>query len=247
MTRALCRKLRSLKARLNAAQEMSEFLEQELRSAIGRFSSRAWDPKPDQALDAAYARVRRLRKMRGALRLMLQRGRFDELMPSYVVSTSFLRKAFEMLTETQDEHLTYATGPEDGERLFALTRLVTFDLETRSPVQAAPEPKSQMEALAELDRNGERLLATLHSHPGHGARATRPSCTDLKTQERLERLGYPAIGIVFSRTGHVRFYAKDRDFRVAVSGMGVEKLEEQLYRIADVAPSTSLPEGGRND
>jgi proteasome lid subunit RPN8/RPN11 len=160
----------------------------------------------------------------------------DVFTPSYLVSASFLHEAFDALTKTGDEHLVYATGPEDGKKLFALTRLVTFDLAEASVVGAAPDPASQLKALAELDRNGERLLATFHSHPGKGAGATAPSGVDLSTQEGLEKLGYPAIGVVFSRNGFVRFYAANRDFRVVVSGSGIESVEERLFRLADANP-----------
>jgi hypothetical protein len=158
----------------------------------------------------------------------------------YLVGASFLKSTFETLTATPDEHLVYATGPEDGKQAFALSQLVTFKLAEQTAVSAAPDPASQAEALTELDRRGERLLAVLHSHPGYGADRTAPSPDDRLTQEGLERMGYPAIGAIFSRDGFIRFFSVNRRFRVAVSGTGVERAGDHIYHLKDVAPKSFI-------
>jgi len=214
-------------------QLLEEFLAERLTAALGEFTRHAWGSE-DVSLEPSVQLVERLRGLRSAVATLAEGVEPGALTPLYVVSSSFLREAFGFLTETEEEHLVYATGPEDGRRVFALTRLVTFDLTQTSVVHAEPDPGSQLLALAGLEENGERLLATFHSHPGKGAGATTPSSTDLATQEGLEKLGYPTIGAVFSRNGFIRFYSQNRPFRVVVSGTGIEPVEEHLFRLDEV-------------
>jgi proteasome lid subunit RPN8/RPN11 len=212
---------------------LDEFLSERLTAAVGEFTRQAWGPG-ECSLNPSAQLVERLRGLRSAVATLAEGVDPVALPPLYLVSSSFLREAYGFLTETEDESLVYATGPEDGRRAFALTRLVTFDLTQASAVHAEPDPGSQLQALTELEENGERLLATFHSHPGKGAGATTPSSTDLATQEGLEKLGYPAIGVVFSRNGFIRFYSQNRPFRVVVSGTGIEPVEERLFRLDEV-------------
>ena len=212
---------------------IGDFLEASLTATLTDLQTKAWALGGDDELGSAFERVKQLRRLREALRTIVTRPGGGEQEPVYLVSSSLLREAYELVTKTRDESLIYATGPEDAGSLFALSQLVTFDLESASCAHASPEPKSQLTALAQLEKDGQRLLATLHSHPWRGAQATTPSSVDLNTQAELERMGYPTIGVVVSRTGHVRFYSKNRPFRVAVSGAGIEKLEDKLFRLLD--------------
>jgi len=161
--------------------------------------------------------------------------------PTYLVSSDFLSEVGAFLTRTSDEGLVYVTGPEHDDRVYALTRFVT--LKTQSSIaHASPDPASQLQALSELDARGERWLAMFHSHPGSGAGATKPSSMDLETQSRLEKAGYPVIGAVFSRDGHVRFYARQRPFEVAVSGNGSQRIGKRLFRITKTLAAGSSTE-----
>jgi proteasome lid subunit RPN8/RPN11 len=178
--------------------------------------------------------LKRLIRLRCALKSVAEAGTDGCAVPRYLVAARFLREAHAAVTPTPNEGLTGVTGPEDGKGIFALERLVTFALAEASPVHAVPDPVSQSDALMALTGAGEQLLATFHSHPGRGPDATHPSKTDLSTQAQLERLGYPAIGAIFSRDGYARFYSKDRAFAVVVSGKGSEKVGDNLFRLKDV-------------
>jgi len=217
-----------------------EFLERALDGAAAEFGERAIGTADDGAVTQSYGRVMELRQVRQAVRTLARGVVPDAAEPLYLVGSSFLMGAYNALTETSDEHLVYATGPEDGKRAFAISQLVTFELAEKSAVSAAPDPTSQLEALTELDRRGERLLAVLHSHPGRGAGATTPSSVDRSTQEGLEKMGYPTIGVIFSRDGFVRFFSVNRKFRVAVSGTGIEPAGDHIYRLSDVASKSFL-------
>jgi hypothetical protein len=215
---------------------LTEFVERRLDTAAAELREKALATPENWAVEQAFSDVMELRRVRQAVDALARRRTASVVEPLYLASASFLKTTFESLTVTPDEHLVYATGPEDGKQAFALTRLVTFELAEQSPVCAKPEPMSQLNALMELDRSGERLLAVLHSHPGNGEDATNASSDDLTTQEGLEKMGYPAIGAIFSRDGFVRFFSVNRPFRVAVSGTGVEKVGDRVYRVGNDAP-----------
>ena len=216
------------------------YLRERLRSTLEDLGELARNTVADEEVDRVYARVKRLRALRRAVE-SLGEGQEGGARPAvYLVSAQFLETAFRVLTRSPNEELVYVTGPEDGKQLFALTRLVRFALAERSIAHAAPEPISQTRALARLVEREERLLATFHSHPGRGARATTPSSVDLSTQSNLERMGYPSIGAIFSRDGFVRFFSSDRSFRVVVSGAGCERVGEGLYRLTTAAPKSLL-------
>lgn len=219
---------------------VDEFLQKTLTGALAELNERATGMGDDGSLRETFVHVMELRDVRRAVQSLARGVAPDADVPAYLVGSSFLVEAYHVLTQTDDEHLVYATGPEDGKRLFALTRLVTFELAEKSAINATPDPASQVEALMELDRRGERLLAVLHSHPKSGAGATTPSSLDRSTQEGLEKMGYPTIGVIFSRDGFVRFFAVNRQFRVAVSGSGSERVDERVYRLPDVAPKSFL-------
>lgn len=217
-------------------QLIDSFLSEKLGATLDELRLHAWQTDGNEMPEAVYGRLKRLRQLRSALATLTQGEAASSLHFAYLISAAFLREAFHALTKTRDEHLVYATGPDDGKRLFALTRLVTFNLAQRSLAHATPERTSQLKALTQLDKNEERLLATFHSHPGRGARATAPSGVDMSTQRGLEKNGYPAIGAIFSRDGYVRFYAVNRLFRVTVAGAGVEQVDDHLFRITDIEP-----------
>jgi len=215
-------------------QLLDQYLSEQLKSSLEELRREAWRTDAAGLTNALYRRLARLQKMRTALAsLTSQRKSEKHQRFTYLISASFLQSAFRALTKTSDEDLMYASGPDDDDHLCAITKLVSFELAQRSAAHAAPEAISQRRALMQLDENKEKLLATLHSHPGTGAHGTRPSGTDLSTQLGLEQNGYPAIGGIFSRDGYVRFYSVNRPFRVVVSGAGVEQVGESLFRLAD--------------
>lgn len=223
------------------AQLVDGFLSENLAATLEQLRQQAWQTDGTTMPEATYERLKRLRQIRAALAALMTQSKVEDARHFvYLISAAFLRDAFYALTKTRDENLVYATGPDDGTRLCALTRLVTFNLAQRSVAQAVPEQSSQLAALSQLDKNEERLLATLHSHSGIGARSTMPSPTDRSTQQGLERNGYPAIGAIFSRDGYVRFYSVNRLFRVAVSGAGARQIDDYLFQITDIKPRPRL-------
>jgi len=217
------------------ARLVDGYLSENLSATLEALRHQAWQTDGIEMTDEIYTRLKKLRKMRSALSVVKSYVENEDAgCFIYLISASFLKSAYLALTKTRYEDLVYATGPDDGARLCALTRMVTFDLAQRSVACAVPESTSQLRALLQLDENEERLLATLHSHPGKGPEGTNPSSVDLSTQQGLERNGYPAIGGIFSRDKYVRFYSVDRPFGVVVSGAGVKQVDDFLFRITDI-------------
>ena len=148
----------------------------------------------------------------------------------YVISSWFLYDSFIYLTRKPTEDLCFVTGLEfDG--IYIPDNLVIFELEERNMVCAIGDFSSTHEKLLKMDEYGHRLLVHFHSHPGNGEYATSPSHVDKNFQERLERGGYPVIGGIFSRDGHVRFFSLKREFKIQIFGKGVKNVSKDVYQI----------------
>ena len=150
--------------------------------------------------------------------------------PLYVCTSWFLRECMEELTATDDEAMLFATGSEIG-NLRAIERKLRLEYAEQSQVFVSADSESNRRALCQLKDNGQRLLAWLHSHPGKGPAATNPSSIDKSHQRNLEHGGYAAIGAIFTRDGHVRFFSHEVEFGVFVFGNNVSKLGKELYKL----------------
>jgi len=130
------------------------------------------------------------------------------------------------------ERFHYVTGLRVDESTFVIGHIVPVEYAHQSAGGVRVADISSVETLTWLDEVGLPLVCHAHSHPGFGAAATIPSITDRQFQERLERGGHVAIGVIFSRDGHCRFFGgEDRHFVVDVQGNGVEKVEHNVYRL----------------
>jgi proteasome lid subunit RPN8/RPN11 len=183
--------------------------------------------------ERALAHALMLAELRRDLALVRDRSNRGQTVPLYIVSSLFLAESFRYLVRDPAEDMHFVTGCELGP-VRVLERLVDFDKAERTTVRVAGKPASTHQALIGLEAKGHRLTAWMHSHPGLGAGATRPSSTDLDHQRRLEQGRYPAIGAIFSRDGWVRFFSAGTPFRVDVFGAGVRRADERVYQL-DVA------------
>ena len=222
-----------------ASEGASDLFRSRVREADARLGARHKEARAEldsylETLDVSsaslvYPHVLNLTEARRLLRELTEIVDADAP-PLYVASTLLLQDAYTYLTRDHAEDMTYVTGSEwaDGR---VLERMITFEKAHRSPVRVEGNPDSSHQALIGLSLNGHRLLAWLHSHPGHGETATLPSGIDIGHQERLERGAYPAIGAIFSRDGYVRFFSKDIRFQIHVHGKGVRKINGRLYQL----------------
>jgi hypothetical protein len=154
-------------------------------------------------------------------------------LPEYLTTSIFLSTCVSYLlasTQQGKERINLVTGAKKNDRLRTLDRLGKVALAQQSLVGATADQLDLMKCLRELDSFGLHLHGLFHCHPGDGPAMTRPSRTDLATQERYERGGYPCIGGICSRDGWFRFYAH-HPFTITVFGKGVVQHEEHLFHI----------------
>ena len=222
---------------LEQAMQHNQALEQ-AAAMVGKFQGNSRDTM-NQAVDQGNRReadihyhylwwLRDLRESLAAIPVLAV-GR-----PStYVVTPHFLRRCLAALTADEKESMFYVSGAEHQDRLF-LSDVVEFETDSRSVVSVHGNSESVFRAALDLGRSGQRPLAWFHSHPGGGQSSCTPSPTDIATQARLEFCGYPAIGAVFTRSGYVRFFSKEREFDIEIAGKGVERVQphEHLYKIS---------------
>jgi hypothetical protein len=161
--------------------------------------------------------------------------------PDYLTTSIFLSTcASYLLANTQQgkERINLVTGAKKGDNLRTLDRMGRVALANQTLVGASADQLDLMKCLGELDAFGMQLHAMFHCHPGNGPAMTRPSGTDLATQERYERAGYPCVSGICSRDGWFRFFAH-HPFSMTVYGKGVVQHEEHLFHIQKYSGSLS--------
>jgi hypothetical protein len=164
----------------------------------------------------------------------------------YVVSSWFLAEsaAYLLSDPRRFELLHLASGIKLGENQRTLDRMLQVELAQQSNTHAVANQHDLQQLLIECsERWGHSLHALFHSHPGNGPLATRPSSTDLATQERYER-AYPMVGAIFARDGDgawVRFFGH-RPCTITLYGKGVVQHEAHLFQITDLPRHLSQPD-----
>ncbi len=151
----------------------------------------------------------------------------------FTVSSLFLHECFKKLTADRDEQFFFITGSEI-DSAFVLDQMMEFAHQKRTMMGVQGDTKSTHNLLIKLEQFGHRLLAHFHSHPGNGAGATHPSGIDQNFQSRLESAGHIAVCAIFSRDGFVRFLRLDRNFEIEIYGTGVEKHDQNVYRLTNL-------------
>lgn len=170
----------------------------------------------------------------------------------FVVTASFLAKSWRFVCgagreapgRQGDEVFHYAVGVPVDPTTFLITEFVGVEFSAQSSSFLKVSDASNIRALEWLDDWGLALGCHFHSHPGFGAGATRPSATDRRFQERLERGGHVAVGGIFSRDGYLRFFGgEERGFVVDVQGRHIREIEEHVYKLEMGERDISMPAG----
>ena len=150
--------------------------------------------------------------------------------PVYLVGSRCLWGCFEHLMSRNTEMLHNVSGVKhDG--IYTLERLEPLELDESSPVYARSNLLSTKDTLMGMHQYGYLLTGVFHSHPGLGREAVHPSQIDIKNQKKLEDAGYRCISGIFSKDGWVRFFTVNHPFKVVVEGKGVERVEENLFKL----------------
>lgn len=157
----------------------------------------------------------------------------SDTVPTYMLSSLTIQEACDSLTRTRFEDMRFATGMAVQPLIFAITRLLQFELKRQSAVFAEGNQESVAKLLIGLHNANHKLYMTWHSHPGNSKESTDPSSTDLDFHRRLEAGDYPVIGGIVNREGYVRFFSYKRRFKISIYGNGLEVINEQskLYKL----------------
>lgn len=171
----------------------------------------------------------------------------------FLIDSLVLRKSFDYVCDKSPgktvgangmfrEVFHYATGLNLGDNRYAISHIVPVEFAHQSVGGVRVADESSIEKLAWLDELGLPLVCHVHSHPGCGVGATYPSTIDMRFQERLQRGGHIAVGLIFSRDGFARFFGGEgQEFDVDVQGHQVEKEGDNVYRLAMAQPD--IPSG----
>ena len=153
-------------------------------------------------------------------------------MVTYLVSSLFLHENYDLMKDNAIETFYYVTGPEtDGIKI--LDRIEKFGYEERNGAYAKAVTKDSTMILIKLDLHDHRLWGYFHSHTEPGINGTSPSFVDLNLRDTLDRGGYKAIGVIFSKDGFIRFFSS-KPFRIIIYGEGVVKINEELYHLVKI-------------
>lgn len=148
----------------------------------------------------------------------------------FQVSSLFLADCWHFLTKDalQHERLHLVTGTETEDGIKVLSRIEHVKLQKQSSAYVkADDADAHLKIVTLSEKHGHLLLAVFHSHIAKGPNSTHPSGTDVAFQDRLAKLGCPAIGGIFSLDGYVRFFSTWKPFEIEVYGKGVEKLNDE--------------------
>jgi len=211
----------------SSSNPVDQFVNEEFEDRLEKFEQRLRSGSDEKQVQQAYEKILPAFRARSALE-----DRTEQRGNVYLTDYKFLTDCYKYLTKTEDEGFCLVTGPETEEGVYALTRRIEPEMKRQGPAGAEPDLGSLNELLDKIDEGyGAHLSGYFHSHPSTGSAATGPSSIDIRTQEKLERGGYPVIGCIFSRDGYLRFYSENRDFQLEVSGNGGEQIEPRVFKL----------------
>jgi proteasome lid subunit RPN8/RPN11 len=161
----------------------------------------------------------------------------------FVLDTLFLAAAWRYLTAMgHNEVFHYVAGVRLARDRYLLTHLIPVAMVDQSPGGVRADGRSSLWALEQLDRWGLLLCGHMHSHPGRGPDATRPSWIDRRFVEHLAAGSYVAIGAICSRDGFFRFYAHDGlPFEVEVMGSQIREVHDHVFHLNYQLAARDLP------
>lgn len=154
--------------------------------------------------------------------------------PEFKVGSEILYKAFNKLNSIKTESILYAVGNNYGNS-YSIERLIDLELDQSELGYAKANPSFSSKSLIELEEYGTLLTCYFHAHPGRGVNSNNPSSTDFSNQERLEKGNYKTIGGIFSRDGYLRFFSDKLQYKISISGKGVEHVSKDVYKLTKIS------------
>jgi len=151
----------------------------------------------------------------------------------FAVSAELLYEAFKKATALPTESILYASGSSNGNSC-SIERLVEPKLDKSEIAYASVDLEDSTKILIELEKYGSLMTCYFHAHPGSGINSNKPSSTDIATQKIYENGNFKTIGGIFSRGGYLRFFSNKLDFRVTISGKGVQYVSKNVYKLTEL-------------
>mgnify|MGYP000028730820 CR=1 FL=1 len=158
---------------------------------------------------------------------LLNSDKKEKLPEVFIMDVLFLKECYQSLFPGEKEEEIFLTGVK-VEKINVLTRKIEIETES-SEKKVEDQPKSSFRKLREIDRSGMPFLGVFHSHPKRFS--PEPSSQDLEQFEKYEDHGFRALGGIFTRNGNIRFFTRNLNFEIMIKGYGIEKKEENLYKI----------------
>ncbi len=156
----------------------------------------------------------------------------DEV-PEFKVGSETLYKAFNKLNAIKTESILYAVGNNYGNS-YSIERLIDLELDQSELGYAKANDKFSSKALIDLEEYGTLLTCYFHAHPGRGINSNNPSDIDYSYQRRLESGNYNTIGAIFSRDAFLRFFSDKLQYKISISGKGVENVSKDVYKLTKI-------------
>lgn len=154
--------------------------------------------------------------------------------PEFKVGSEILYKAFNKLNSIKTESILYAVGNNYGNS-YSIERLIDLELDQSELGYAKANDIFSSKALIDLEEYGSLLTCYFHAHPSRGINSNNPSSTDFSNQERLEKGNYKTIGGIFSRDGYLRFFSDKLQYKISISGKGVENVSKGVYKLTEIS------------
>jgi len=154
--------------------------------------------------------------------------------PEFIVGTELLYKAFHKLCSISTESILYATGNNYGNS-YSIERLIDLKLDQSKFGYAKANSEFSSQVLIGLEKFGTLLTCYFHAHPGRGINSNLPSSIDFANQERLEKGQYKTIGGIFSRDGYLRFFSDKLQYKIVISGKGIEHVSKDVYKLTEIS------------
>lgn len=149
---------------------------------------------------------------------------------TYHVNVLFMAALYPRLMTCEREFAL--SGAKLADNVYTLDTAVELEGEA-SAGHVSPTAESISGAQEAFWSTGQTIRALLHWHPGQGPSACSPSSIDLATQERIERAGFPAIGMIWTRDRLLRVFSALHPFAVQFVGKGMEIIDgdHHLYQL----------------
>lgn len=169
----------------------------------------------------------RLARTWKAMKLLSSDNGSERISEVFILDSLFLSECYDTLAPYDKEEEIFLTGVRAGS-INVPTKRLEFET-SGSGQEVADVPVSSHKTLKEIDDYGMPFLGAFHSHPNSGR--PKPSNTDLQQFGKYEDHGYRILGGIFTKSGYIRFFTKDLDFELMITGKRVEKIEGSTYRL----------------